>query len=293
VDSIGSMMLAFKLACTATAAVILARWIGRRILLAWLGVRSADTCSPHVLDRVLLRYQSLRTSVWMFARLKMRLDPMFRELPALLKAMPDPRTIFDIGCGYGMAGGALLEWFPNAKLIGIDPRRSRVGSARKIFGERGHVIRAAAPDLPMEQLPDTLDAVFILDVIHYLNDPQLRLTLKRVRERLADGGWLVIRVSIPEAPCKSLFFRLEVVERFLTRGRAYYRTATQLEQFLRAAGFDLREHQMSGADRELCWFVAAAGRGLQEEPGRPRPESAKARVPMVLSGGGPPGSCSY
>jgi SAM-dependent methyltransferase len=207
--------------------------------------------------------------------------------------MPEPRRILDIGCGYGIAGRALLEWFPAATLIGIDPSRSRVRFASKIFAERGRAIRAAAPDLPMDQLPDAVDAVFILDVIHYLNDTQLQLTLQRVFERLAAGGWLVIRVSIPEAPMKSLLFRLEVVERLLTGGRAYYRTSAQLEHFLRAAGFDLRGKKMSGEDRELCWFVAAAGCDFQEEPGRPRAESIDARVPTLLSGSRPPGSSGY
>jgi len=256
---IDSKIAAAELACAAIVGVILIKWIARRLLIAWLGVRSAGAFPATALDRMLLRYQTLPTSIWMFAWFKTRLDPMFRELPELLRAMPEPKTILDIGCGYGVAGRALLEWFPNAALVGIDPSWLRVRFAAAIFAERGRAIRAAAPNLPMARLPDPVDAVFILDVIHYLDDTQLEATLRQVRERLAEGGWLIIRVSIPEAPRKSVLFRLELIERAVTRRYAYYRTADQVEQVLQAEGFDLRHRQMSGTDGELCWFIAAAG----------------------------------
>jgi SAM-dependent methyltransferase len=285
----GSKIAIIELASVVVIAALVIKWIQRQLLLAWLGVKSTANLPHTPLERMLLRFQKMPTSIWMFAWFKVRLDPMFRELPGLLETMPEPKTILDIGCGYGMAGRALLEWFPGATLFGIDPSRARVRFASKIFAERGRAIRARAPELPLAQVPDPVEAVFILDVIHYLNDAELELTLQQIRKLLADGRWLVIRVSIPEAPTKSLFFRLEVIERALTRGHAYYRTAAQVEQALRAAGFDLRCHQMSGTDGELCWFIATAESCLQDEPGRPRPESEsiECRIP---SGGGPPGS---
>lgn len=254
----GSPIAAIKLTCVAAVGVFVIRLIGRRVLLAWLGVRSANGTSTSPINRVLLRYEKMRTSVWLFAYFKLRRDPMFRELPELLKKMQPPKTILDVGCGYGFAGCALLEWFPDASLIGIDPSGRRVCFASKALAERGLAIRGAAPDLPMEQIPDRVDAVFVLDVIHYLDNTELGLTLSKLRERLAAGRWLIVRASISEAPTKSLLFRMERIERFFTSGHAYYRTSESIEEMLQSAGFAVLKKQMSGTKGELCWFIAAA-----------------------------------
>ena len=37
----------------------------------------------------------------MFARFKLRFDPLFAELPRMLAAKKDVKTIVDIGCGWG------------------------------------------------------------------------------------------------------------------------------------------------------------------------------------------------
>ncbi len=254
----GSVIPAIELSGIVLFAGIAIRWLVRRLLLACLGVKSNSALASEPMGRVLRRFEKMRTSVWMFAWFKVRLDPMFRELPALLKELPSPQAILDIGCGHGIAGSALLEWCPGSTIVGIDPSGSRVRVASKVFAGRGRAIRGAVPDLPIEHLTGRVDAVLILDVIHFLTGPQLEATFRQVRQRLAEGGWIIIRVSIPEAPSKSLLFRLEPIQRSFTRGRAYYRTGDRIEQMLKDAKFTVRERQMSGIGSELCWFIAVA-----------------------------------
>src|SRR5207249_4782074 len=92
-------------------------------------------------DRVRLRYREQETAEWMFAWFKLRLDPMFRELPEFLKSAPPPNTVLDIGCGRGIVGCALLEWFPDSRIHGMDPNPSRVRIATRAFGDRGQAIQ--------------------------------------------------------------------------------------------------------------------------------------------------------
>src|ERR1700693_1411291 len=95
-----------------------------RLLRFCMGVKSASPTAWR--ERVELRYQNQGTSVWMFARFKLRLDPMFRELPEFLRDTPSARIAMDLGCGHGVAGCSLLEWFPGLKLYGIEPSFDRV-----------------------------------------------------------------------------------------------------------------------------------------------------------------------
>jgi hypothetical protein len=97
-------------------------------------------------DRVLWRYKNLEAYPRLFARFKMRFDPMFTELPPFLDSLKDIQTIIDIGCGYGVPAAWMLERFPGAKVIGIDPDADRVRIAARVAG-RYHQPRTAVSPL--------------------------------------------------------------------------------------------------------------------------------------------------
>ena len=71
--------------------------------------------SPRHHQRVRLRYRHIAAFPRMFARFKMRLDPMF---PRLAEFLREPRRIIDIGCGYGVPSIWILELFPSATVCG-------------------------------------------------------------------------------------------------------------------------------------------------------------------------------
>jgi len=82
------------------------------LLRTCLAVKAGSDAAQDWRGRVQLRYQNLRTYHWMFVRFKLRRDPMFLELPDLVQAAANVRTILDVGCGYGVAGCAMLNGFP-------------------------------------------------------------------------------------------------------------------------------------------------------------------------------------
>jgi uncharacterized protein len=226
------------------------------LLRSLLGVKVAAPARWQ--DRVELRYQNLGTYVWLFARFKLRLDPMFRELPEFLKGLPQPRVAMDLGCGHGVAGCSLLEWFPGLKLYGMDPNFDRVRAAASALGERARLFKAGAPDFESPILPDQLDAVFALDMVHFLSDADLEITLRRIRARLTDGGSLFLRAPIRPKGFGSFLWNFDKLSRRISGVDAYFRSVEEIRAAIEKAGFRIGRVQMSGENQELYWFIATA-----------------------------------
>lgn len=230
-------------------------------------------------QRVLLRYQGLSstqgfnaisaTFPLIFARFKLRLDPMFRELPEFLKSVPKIRSVLDIGCGFGIAGCALLEWRPELTVFGIDPNAARIRAARAAFADRGRAFVALAPEFENPLLPDKFDAVLVLDVIHFLSDPQLDLTLGKIRAKMEPDARLIIRAIVPPVGAGSWPWKFAKLRRALTAARACHRSVETIRGTLARCGFETQTTEISGGNPELSWFIATASRG---EPAAPLPE---------------------
>jgi len=207
--------------------------------------------SPRHHQRVRLRYRHIEAFPRMFARFKMRLDPMFLHLAEFLR---EPRRIIDIGCGYGVPSVWILELFPSATVCGLDPDEERVRVARSVLGSRGEARTGRAPQL--EELPGGADTALILDVIHMLSDEELMKTLDILNSKLVPGGRLIIRATIPTDRSRSWMGRLEDLRLKSHRLKPHYRTQDGLEALIGAAGFYLEEMRKAAPESEEYWFVA-------------------------------------
>ena len=119
---------------------------------------------------------------------------MFSELPQILKSCDGISTIIDIGCGYGVPANWLLEQFLEAKIYGIDPNRRRVRIAAIAVGEKGSISLGRAPHIPT--VPEQVDLVVMLDIIQYLNDDELKMTLDRLCKKFHRNSRLIVRAPI-------------------------------------------------------------------------------------------------
>ena len=128
-------------------------------------------------DRILWHYRNTGAYQRLFSRFKLSLDPMFSELPSLLSD-PDIRSVADIGCGYGVPACWILERFPDAMVYGMDPDPRRTRVASRVIEKRGVITVAGAPDIP--ETPGPVDMAMMLDIIHFLDDEQFSLTLKKL-----------------------------------------------------------------------------------------------------------------
>jgi len=207
--------------------------------------------SPRHHRRVRLRYRHIEATPRVFARFKMRLDPMFPRLAEFLK---EPRRIIDIGCGYGVPSVWISELFPAATIFGIDPDGERVRVARSVLGSRGDVRTGRAPQL--EELPDGADTALVLDMIHMLSDEELIKTLQILRMKLIPSGRLILRTTIPADGSRPWLGRLEELRLKIHGLKPYYRTAAGLKALIGKAGFEVLEIEKAAPESEELWFVA-------------------------------------
>ena len=207
---------------------------------------------PH--QAVLGRYRNIEAYPRCFARFKMMTDPMFRELPRFFDATLNLKTIMDIGMGYGVPACWLLERFPEATVFGIDPHGERVRVASMALGKRGLVKQDAAPHVPA--VPAPADAAVMLDMIHYLSDDALALTLKRLRMNLGHGGRLLIRVAAPSKGHRSWLWKVEALRSRLSKTHLYYRPVGKMVEMLAGAGFQVTLNTPSGSRGESVWVMA-------------------------------------
>ncbi len=219
-----------------------------------------------IMARVRGHYRTLEAYPRMFARFKLRFDPMFTDLPKLLTGeVADVRTvhtIIDVGCGYGVPACWCLEFFPCADIYGIDPDPERIRVAALVTGSRGHMTCGRAPELPVLSQP--ADIILILDMLHYLDDRTLLVLFDNCRQALAPGGILVTRFVIrPEAKV-SWSWRLEDRRVRWSGNIARYRTLARMAAFLATCGLEVVVEKMADTDAELAWIVARRPQRMQK-----------------------------
>jgi SAM-dependent methyltransferase len=202
------------------------------------------------LKRTLLRYRHLETHPRVFARMKMMIDPMFKELDKYVK---NPRRILDIGCGFGVPATWLLEIYPQAEVYGLEPDEVRVLIASYAIGKRGRVEAGRAPDLP--EVEGAVDYVLMLDMLHLIDDKEVQIAFQRFYEKLETGGTLLIRATIPserKVPWKRWIenTRLKIVG----MGNRF-RPENEISDFMKLAGFAVNVFPSGIKGVEEKWFV--------------------------------------
>ncbi len=212
--------------------------------------------------RIQDRFRTLETYPRMFARFKLRLDPMFNDLPQMLAGADNVQRIIDIGCGFGVPACWCLERFPGAKVYGLDPDPERVRVAAIAADNRGIITEGLAPDIPV--VPGGADVVLLLDMLHYLDDDILQAVLSNCYGALRPEGLLVARFVIRPPGKPSWLWRLEDVRITLSGQRPWYRPQELMAQRMEEENFMVTVNEISSVNPELVWMV---GRAAKETTG--------------------------
>ncbi len=165
---------------------------------------------PVLLEQATAPYRPLGKFAWHFARGKLGGDPAFAGL--LQRGLiPAHARVLDIGCGQGLlaallgslAGDSPAErawpagWAPppsGTQVHGIELMPRDVERAQQALGHLGERARFTLGDMCTTTFTPA-DVVVILDVLHYVNEAAQEDVLRRVREALAPGGVLLLRVG--------------------------------------------------------------------------------------------------
>jgi predicted exporter len=204
---------------------------------------------------VLARYAKLEPYPRFFARFKLKTDPLFKELRSLLPPRQESvRTIVDIGTGYGVPACWLLEHYPDARILGIEPDPARVRVANFALGNNGTVEQGLAPHVPEPAHP--ADAAFMLDMCHFLNDDDFQSTVGRVNQTLRQDGLLVIRAVLPLHGPPTWAWRLDRWRMRLLGIAAHHRPGAKVIEMLQGHGFHIQQTEPSGNHNNMAWIVA-------------------------------------
>ena len=204
-------------------------------------------------------YQRAGKFAWHFARGKLRWDPVFSHL--LARGLIAPRTrVLDIGCGQGLLASLLAaaahaaregrwpsDWAEapiDVRVSGIDLLERDVQRARHALGDGIDIV---CGDMRTTAFA-AVDAVVILDVLHYVGIADQDAVLARVRAALPIGGRLVLRIG--DAAARRRFIASEWVDRFVKLGRGQGfgrqtgRTLPAWQARLADLGFSVRSEPM-------------------------------------------------
>lgn len=213
-----------------------------------------------LLDAASRPYRKAGLFAWRFARGKLDMDPVFRYL--LSQGLIAPRArVLDIGCGQGLLASLLRashrlhqegrwpgQWAPapeSVRVTGIELMPRDVERARVSVGDAAEFI---CGDMRTTPFPD-VDAVVILDVLHYITVPEQNEVLARVRRALPHGGVLLLRVG--DAASRRRFVISQWVDAAVTLVRGHRmlpqfgRTLPQWIAQLESLGFEVRSQPMS------------------------------------------------
>jgi predicted exporter/SAM-dependent methyltransferase len=206
--------------------------------------------SKEHLKRTLLRYRHLEAYPRVFARMKMMIDPMFKELDKYVK---NPRRIIDIGCGYGIPVTWLLEIYPQAEIYGLEPDEIRVLIASYAIGNRGSVVAGRAPDLP--EVDGAVDYVLMLDMLHLIDDKEVQIVFQRIYEKLEAAGTLVVRATVPSNKRTPWKRWIETARLKITHAPNRFRGEKGIIDFMEKAGFAVSVYASDTKGIEEKWFA--------------------------------------
>jgi SAM-dependent methyltransferase len=128
-----------------------------------------------------------------YARAKISADPVYAAVLERFRSSPLP--ILDIGCGVGLLGFYLREAGLKNPIVGIDTDVKKVRAGQEVAARAYAGIDLIVGDARRD-LAEFAGNVALLDVIHYLTDPEQHEVLAAAASRVAPGGIAVIRDCI-------------------------------------------------------------------------------------------------
>jgi 2-polyprenyl-3-methyl-5-hydroxy-6-metoxy-1,4-benzoquinol methylase len=138
-----------------------------------------------------------------YAASKLRSDPLYDEIGALLRESPLP--LLDPGCGLGLLAFSLRGQGLQMPVRGLDFDGRKIAAARAAASVAGAAGVEFSHNDFTAGLPEHQGNVCLLDILQYVTPAQQAALLEAAARRVAPGGMLIIRSGLRD---RSLRFRI-------------------------------------------------------------------------------------
>ncbi len=205
------------------------------------------------------------------------------RLAAAIQAVATPRTLLDMGCGFGKSTRPIAELFPQAKIVGIDLSAPCVKLAaamqQKTAQQAGVQQQAPAGSAPQVEYRQadarvsgleagSVDVVTSTMLLHELPPKEIEATLAEAARVLTPGGWMVHLDFLPQVQPRG-----DAFGQFIHYGHGRRNNEPFMEPLARM--------DLEGALRRLG-FTDIAIEAFEEADGALAPDYANWRFPWTL-----------
>ncbi|HEY8735294.1 MAG TPA: 1-acyl-sn-glycerol-3-phosphate acyltransferase, partial [Puia sp.] len=167
-----------------------------------------------------------------YLRIKIRLEEDYKIFHELL---PERGRILDIGCGYGFMTYMLNFAAPGRDITGYDFDEEKISVASHCFSRNSNIHFIKADVNQLHIVPS--DAIILSDVLHYLQQDQQEILLRKCMNALRTDAVLLIRDG--DRDLEEKHARTRLTEFLSTRFFSFNKTAGLPLQFL--SGKTIRE----------------------------------------------------
>lgn len=167
-----------------------------------------------------------------------------RFLEEMATELPESGTAMEIGCGFGLFGLYFSSMRPGLTIRAVDLDADRIGAAERARDRLGLTnIAFEVGDARDVAIPDGLDAVYMLDIVHHLPPDAARELLRSCRRALAPNGVLIIK-DVDTRPWVKMAFTW-LLDVAMTRGECpHYWSRQALTAELEGLGLSVERRPM-------------------------------------------------
>ncbi len=167
-----------------------------------------------------------------------------RFLDEIGQYLPERGQVLDLGCGFGLFSLYYARVRPGLSLRGLDRNARRIGTARRAAARlRLGNVRYEVGDVMDFRGGETVDAAYMLDIVHHIPEDAVRPLLEQLAKILPPGRRLVIK-DVDRRPAYKRWFT-HALDKLMDPGTPVrYWDAGELQALLEGVGFRVHRHLM-------------------------------------------------
>lgn len=165
-----------------------------------------------------------------------------RFLDEIGQYLPQRGRVLDIGCGFGLFSLYYASVAPGLALRGLDRNPRRIAMAQRAAARLGlGNVTYEVADARDWRADGDYDAVYMLDIVHHVDEESVRPLLAELLKAVRPGGRLLIK-DVDTRPAYKRWFTLALDRLMDPRTPVRYWAADELQALLSQLGFRVYRH---------------------------------------------------